>query len=152
MTVGDVAPAQAEEPIIDTDTKDISVEVSTEKAFTVKPTFEDATQEALTVSNPKALVVTSKIRELLTQLTSRETSGPPSTPESTSVTVVETGSGSSPAVMATTTMDILEELTLQMIKQFFVTMTYYSKLLLSGRSSFEMRSKSRIFGKLGDPI
>jgi len=49
MTAGDVAPAQAEEPIIDTGGRDIYVEASMEKLSTVKPTFEDATQEALTV-------------------------------------------------------------------------------------------------------
>ena len=34
-------------------------------------------------------------------------------------------------------MDILEELPLQMIEQFFTTMTYCSKLVLSGRNPFE---------------
>ena len=48
MTEGDVVPAQAEEPIIDTGGRDISIEASMEKAFAVKPTFEDATQEILT--------------------------------------------------------------------------------------------------------
>ena len=47
MTAGDVAAAQAEEPTIDTGGRDNSVKASTEKAFAVKPTFENATQEAL---------------------------------------------------------------------------------------------------------
>ena len=46
------------------------------------------------------------------------------------------GSGGA-AAAATAVMDILEELTLQMIKQFFAMMTYCSKLILSGRSPFE---------------
>ena len=69
MTAGDVAAAQAEEPIIDTGGRDNSVKASTEKAFAVKPTFENATQEALIVQNSEALLVTSKMRPLLTQLT-----------------------------------------------------------------------------------
>ena len=77
------------------------------------------------------------MRQPLTQLTPGETSAPPSTPESTPVTVVETGSESVLAATTTSTMDILEELTLQMIEQFFATMTYCSKLVLSGRSLFE---------------
>jgi len=89
----------------------------------VKPTFEDARQEALTVQNFEAPLVTSKMRPLLTQLTSGETSVSPSALESTPITVMETGSRSVPTAKATTTLDILEELTLQMIGQFFDTMT-----------------------------
>jgi len=137
MIVGDVALAQVEQPIIDTGAKDISVETSTKKAFTVKPTLKYAIQEAITVPNPEAPLVTSKMRQLLTQLTPRDTSAPSSALESTHVTVVETGSGSAPAATTTSTMDILEELTLQMIEQFFAAMMYYSKLVLSGRSPFE---------------
>jgi len=77
------------------------------------------------------------MRQLLTQLTPAETSAPPSAPESTPVTDIEIGSESAPTVATTTTMDILEELTLQIIEQFFITMTYCSKLVLSGRSPFE---------------
>ena len=42
MTARDVAPAQTEEPIIDTGAEDISVEASTEKAFAVKDVLEVA--------------------------------------------------------------------------------------------------------------
>ena len=55
MTAGGVALTQVEEPIIDTGEKDIFVEASTEKAFAVKPTIEDAIQEALTIPNPELL-------------------------------------------------------------------------------------------------
>ena len=103
MTIGDIASAQVEDPIIDTGGKNISVEASIDKAFTVKPTFKDAIQEA---------------------------SVPPSSPESTHVTVIEMGSGSAPAATVITTMDILKELTLKMIKNFFATMTFCSKLVL----------------------
>ena len=34
-------------------------------------------------------------------------------------------------------MDILEELSLQMVKQFFITMKYCIELMLSGQSFFE---------------
>jgi len=64
MTAGDGAPTQAEEPIIDIDAKDISVEASTKKVLTMKPVLKVATQEAITVPNPEAFVVTSKMRQL----------------------------------------------------------------------------------------
>ena len=60
----------------------------------------------------------------------------PSTSDRVSITIVETGSGSVPSVL-TPTMDILEELSLQMVRQFFTTMEYCFELVLSGRSSFE---------------
>jgi len=43
MTACGVAPAQSEEPIIDTSTKDILIEASTEKALTLEPIFEVTT-------------------------------------------------------------------------------------------------------------
>ena len=43
MTAGDLASAQAEEPIMDTGTKDIPVEVSTEKVLNVEPFLKVAT-------------------------------------------------------------------------------------------------------------
>ena len=54
ITTGDVEPAQAEEPVIDTSAKDIPVEASVKKAITMKHDLEVAIQEAITVSNPKA--------------------------------------------------------------------------------------------------
>jgi len=62
MTAGDVASAQAEELIIDTGAKDIPVEASTEKALTVEPVLEVVTQEATTVPDSEAPVVTSEMR------------------------------------------------------------------------------------------
>ena len=85
-----VALAQAEKPIIDFGAMDISIKASTKKAFAVKPTLEAATQEAITVSNPEAHLVTSEMRQLLTQLTPGETSAQPSAPESTPMIVIET--------------------------------------------------------------
>ena len=54
---------------------------------------------------------------------------PSSTSESTSVVVINTGTGSAlPA--PTSAMDILEEMTLQMVEQFFTKMKYYTELVL----------------------
>jgi len=66
----------------------------------------------------------------------RGISTPPLVSESTPVTIIETGLGSVPPV-STLAMDILEELTLQMNKQFFTMMKYYTELVLTGRSFFE---------------
>jgi len=81
----------------------------------VEPTLEDDTQAAIIDLNPEALLVTLEMRQLLSQLTPEEISAPPSAPEST-ITIVEMRSGSAPAVTRIATMDILEELTLQMIE------------------------------------
>ena len=59
-----------------------------------------------------------------------------STSDRISIAVVETGSGSTLPVL-TLAMDILEELSLQMVKQFFIIMEYCTELVLSRRSSFE---------------
>jgi len=88
----------------------------------VEPVLEVDTQESITVPDPEAPVVTSEMRQLLTQLASillGGTSAPPSTSESTSVTIIETGSKSAPLVL-TPAMDILKELTLQMVEQLLV--------------------------------
>jgi len=61
----------------------------------------------------------------------------PSTFDRVSSTVVEIGSGSIPPV-PTPAMDILEELSLQIVRQFFTTMEYYTELVLSGRRSFKL--------------
>ena len=60
----------------------------------------------------------------------------PSTFDRVSSTVVETGSGSIPPV-PTLAMDILEELSLQVVWQFFTMMEYCTELVLSERSFFE---------------
>ena len=52
------------------------------------------------------------------------------------ITIVETGSGSALPV-PTPAMDILEELSFQMVRQFFATMEYCIELVLSRQSSFE---------------
>jgi len=73
-----------------------------------------ATHEAIIDPDPEAPVVTSEMRQLLNQLAPvllGGTSAPPSTSESTSVTIVETGLGSAPPEPISA-MDILEELTL----------------------------------------
>jgi len=64
------------------------------------------------------------------------TSAPPPSSERTTTTIVETGSGSARPVPMPVT-DIMEELTLQIVGQFFVTMKYCIELILSGRSPFE---------------
>ena len=117
IIVGDVAPAQTEKPIMDSSAMDVSIEASTEKVFMVRPTMEAATQGVFTDQNPEAPFVTSKMRQFLSQLTPKETRTPPSTPESTPITVIEMESGSGPTVTAIATMDILEELTLHVIEK-----------------------------------
>jgi len=64
------------------------------------------------------------------------TSVPPSTAESVSIENVETRLGSTTSV-PTPAMNILEELSLQMVKQFFITVEYCAELVLFGRSFFE---------------
>jgi len=63
ITIGDVTPAQAEELVIDTGEKDIPVEASAEKTLTAEPALEVDIQEAITISDPEAPVVTSEIRQ-----------------------------------------------------------------------------------------
>jgi len=134
VTAGDVALAQAKEPLIDTDAKDIPVEASVEKALTMKPVLEVAKHGAIKVPNPKAHVVTSKMKQLLNQLAHvllGGTNAPTLVSESTSVTTIDTGSGSVLPV-PTPPMDIREELTFLMVKQFFTTMNYCTELILTG--------------------
>jgi len=79
------------------------------------------------------------MRQLLTQLAPvllGGTSAPTLVSESTYVTIIKTGLGSVP-LAPTPAMDILEELTLQMVEQFFTMMKYCTELVLTGRSSFE---------------
>ena len=56
--------------------------------------------------------------------------------EGTTTTIVEVSSGSTLPTLAPVT-DIIEKLTLQIVGQFFVTMRYCIKLILSGWISFE---------------
>jgi len=65
-----------------------------------------------------------------------ETSAPPPPCKSTTMTIARTESGSAPLVPMPVT-DIMEELTLQIVGQFFVMMRYCIELILSGRSPFE---------------
>jgi len=84
-------------------------------------------------------MVTSEMRELMVQLAPvllRGTSAPPPLYESTTTTIVETGSGSALPLSAPVT-DIMKKLTLQIVGQFFVTIKYCIELVLSGRSPFE---------------
>jgi len=60
----------------------------------------------------------------------------PPTSNRVSIAIVETRSGSVPPV-STPAMDILEKLSLQMVRQFFTTIDYCSELVLFGRSFFE---------------
>ena len=67
MIVGDIAPAQAEEPITSTSAEDSSIQALAERTLALKPALE-ISQEAITVPTPEAPVVTSKMRQLLTEL------------------------------------------------------------------------------------
>ena len=63
----------------------------------------------------------------------------PSTSDRVSITIVETRSGSAPPI-PTLAMDILEELSLQMVRKFFTIMEYCTELMLLGEvpsSSYE---------------
>ena len=74
------------------------------------------------------------MRDLMVQLAPvllGGTSAPPPPYEGTTTTIVETRSGSALPVLAPFT-DIMEELTLQIVRQFFVTMRYCIELILSG--------------------
>ena len=131
-------------------------EALAEKALTVEHVFEIAIQGAIIVSDPEAPAVTLEMRQLLNQLAPvllGGTRAPTLVSESTSVTTVETGSGSFlPA--PTPPMDILKELTLQMIEQFFTMMKYCTELILNRRSSsssheHSSRTKLRISARLG---
>ena len=93
----------------------------------MEPVLKIAIQEAITVPNLEAPAVISEIRQLRTQPAPAFLGGisvPPSTAESISIAIVETGLGNTPLV-PTLAMDILEELSLQMVKQFFIMMKYY---------------------------
>jgi len=111
MTAGDTIPVQAEKLIL-----------------------KVATQEATAISTSETHVVTSEMRELMVHLAPillGETNVPPPPYERTTTTTVETGSGSALQVPTPVT-DIMEELTLQIVGQFFVIMKYYIELVLSG--------------------
>jgi len=139
-----------------------SVAASVEKTLAVHPSLEVATtQDAIRTSISKALVVTSEMKELLVQLAPAlmgVISMPPLTSGSVPATIVETVLMNTPA-KPTPIMDILKDLILHMIDQFFSTMTYYTELLLSGvsllsscshylRITLRTSEKSRVLIKL----
>jgi len=108
MTAGDIVPVQAEESIL-----------------------ELATQETLTIPTSETLVVTLEMRELMVKLALillREMNAPPPPYESTTTTVAETESA---LQVPTPVIDIMDELTLQIVGQFFMTMKYCIELVLS---------------------
>ena len=79
------------------------------------------------------------MRELMVQLAPillGETNALPPPYERATTTTIETGSRSALQVPTPVT-NIMEELTLQIVGQFFVTMKYFIELVLSGRSPFE---------------
>ena len=83
-------------------------------------------------------MVTSEMRELMVQLAPilLEGMNAPSSYESTTSNIVKTRSKSA-LPMLTPVTDIMKELTLQIVGQFFVTIKYCIELVLSGRSTFE---------------
>ena len=116
MTTGDTLSVQAEESIL-----------------------EVATQETTTILNFETLVVTSEMKELMVQLAPillGETNAPLPPYESTTTAIMETGSESA-LQLPTPVTDIMKELTLQIVGQFFVMMKYCIELVLSGRNLFE---------------
>ena len=143
MIAGDTVLVQAEKSTISASTWEHFTQVSTDRAPIMKSTLEVATQEATTISTSEAFVVTSEMRQLTVQLVPvrlGETNASPLLYESNIATIVKTGSGSAPPA-PTLVMDIVEELTLQIVGQFFVMMRYCIELIFSGQSPFEfMRS------------
>jgi len=74
------------------------------------------------------------MRELMAQLAPvllGETNASPPPYERTTITIMKTGSGSALPV-STLVTDIIEVLTLEIIRQFFMTMKCCIKLVLSG--------------------
>ena len=137
MVADDIILAQAEESIMGTGAKDILVKVSTEKVLTVELVLKVTTQEIITAPNPEAPVVISVMRQ-----------------RSQPAHVLWEGQMFHLLLReclycdhkdwirkyssdVDTAMDILEELTLQMVKQFFITMKYCIELVLSMQSFFE---------------
>ena len=79
-----------------------------------------------------------------------------SAPPSTIRTIIEAGSRSASAELALA-IDIMEELALQMVEQFFISMKSCIELVLSRRSSFEfaetlLENHMKIFVILEDRI
>ena len=139
MIVGDTVPIQTEESIISASTGEHFTQVSMDRAPMVKSTLEVATQEATIIPTSETLVVTLEIRQLMVQLAPvlrGEMSALSPLYESTISAIVETRSRSTPPAPTPVT-DIMEELTLQIVGQFFLTMKYCIELVLSGRSPFE---------------
>ena len=135
MIVGDAILVQ-EEPIISASTEEHSIQVPVDRAFMVQSTLEVTTLKATIISSSKALVVTLEMRQLMVQLVpvllgETSTSHPPY--ERTITTIEEIGSGSAPPAPAPAPIiDIMEELTLQIVEQFFVMMKYCIEQVLSG--------------------
>ena len=134
MTTEDTVPVPIEKSIISISIGEYFTQTSADGAPMVKYTLEVATQEAVTIPTSKTLVVTSEMRELMVQLAPvllGGTNAPSSPYENTTSTIVETGSGSSLPVLTPIT-NIMKELTLQIVGQFFVIMKYCVKLILYG--------------------
>jgi len=134
MITGDTIPIQAEESTISARAEEHFTQFSTDSAPLVKSTLDIATQEATTILTSEALIVTSEMRKLIVQLVpvllGKMNTLPPLY-EGTITTIMKTGSGSALPVPTVVT-DIMEELTLQIVEQFFMTMKYCSKQVLSG--------------------
>jgi len=139
MFAGGVEPACVEELVSSTGVGESSTQASAE-ATPVTSAVEVVALMVTTVMTPEVPVVTSAMIELLTGLAPvvlGELSAPSSASTGTVHAIVETGPGSALAE-PTLTMDIMEELALQMIQQFFTTMKSCIELVLFGPSSFEL--------------
>ena len=132
MTAGDIVPVLVENSIVSASTWEYFTQISADGAPTVKSTLEVATQEAVIISISETHMVTSEIRELMVQIAQVLLGGmnAPPPPYETTSTIVEIGSGSALSVPTPVT-DIMEELTLQIVGKFFVTMKYCIELILS---------------------
>jgi len=139
MFAGDVEPAHVEEPVSITRVGESSTQASAEATPATTSAVEVIAPTVTTIMTPKVPIVTSVMIELLTGLAPvllGELSAPPSASTSTVHAIMEMGSGSALAE-APLAMDIIEELALQMIQQFFTTIKSCIELVLFGHSSFE---------------
>jgi len=115
--------------------KDNALQTSTAEPGTVEFVVAPVALEATTITVPEVPVKTSASTEPAVGFIFAPSE---IAPASTDIihTTIERGYGSAPTEVASV-MNIMKELTHQMVQQFFTSMRSYIKLVLSERSSFE---------------
>jgi len=134
-----IAVAQVEEPTVRTDAGDSACHISMDESSIVKPAPTVVTLEAAIGTVLEVPFTTLTLRESAADL---DITLPGRIIEMASVltdticTIIEIRSRSVSAELAPV-MNIMEELALQMVKQFIILMKSCIELVLSGRSFFE---------------